>query len=416
MAAINTCDETMGRLAHCLPDRSSRPLRFTDRLAPFRHLAFAIAALAILLAILAQAMTGSYMALLAVERAQMSPLELSAVLTLSAISGIGVTTLFGHWHDRRPRRWPLLLCVEAGIAGYGPAAVVTTPWMLMLIAFVLFGLANAPYALLFAIAKDDLAGAGPRVQSQGMAARRMISSLSWAIGPAIGAGLVGIWSYAGVFIGDAAFSLAALLAVLAGRLQAATPETHEQDTDPEASWLSLWPAIVSLTLFSTAMFMGSNALSIASTSDLHGSETDVGLLFSLCAALEVVVMGAYVIWPAKRARRAVLIIGFVLFAAYFLAPILLPSLATLYWGQIPRAIAIGIFSVIGMLYVQNAMPNRTGAATALYSNTINAGFLLSGIGTGVWAQDFGYWSIFGLCVALSLVGAALFALPISRSR
>ena len=407
----------MGRLAHCLPDRSSRPLRFTDSLAPFRHSAFAIAALAILLAILAQAMTGSYMALLAVERAHMSPLELSAFLTLSAISGIGVTTLFGHWHDRRPRRWPLLLCFVAGIAGYGLAAVVTTPWMLMLIAFVLFGLANAPYALLFAIAKDDLAGAGPRVQSQGMAALRMISSLSWAIGPAIGAGLVGIWSYAGVFFGAAAFSFAALVAVMAGRLQAARPETHDEDAVATAAgWLSLWPAVIALTLFSTAMFMGSNALSIATTSDLHGSETDVGLLFSLCAALEVVVMGAYVIWPAKRARRAVLVLGFALFAAYFLAPILLPSLATLYWGQIPRAIAIGIFSVIGMLYVQNAMPNRTGAATALYSNTINAGFLLSGIGTGVWAQAFGYWSIFGLCVALSLVGAALFALPISRSR
>jgi SET family sugar efflux transporter-like MFS transporter len=286
----------------------------------------------------------------------------------------------------------------------------------MLIAFVLFGLANAPYALLFAIAKDDLAGAGARTQSQGMAALRMISSLSWAIGPAIGAGLVGIWSYAGVFFGAAAFSLAALVAVLAGRLQAAAPETHDQDAVPATNWLSLWPAVVALTLFSTAMFMGSNALSIATTSILHGTETDVGLLFSLCAALEVVVMGAYVIWPAKRASRVVLILGFLIFAAYFLAPILVPTLATLYWGQVPRAIAIGIFSVIGMLYVQNAMPNRTGTATALYSNTVNAGFLLSGIGTGLWAQAFGYWSIFGLCVALSLAGAALFALPLSRSR
>lgn len=391
-------------------------MRFTDSLAPFRYPAFAIAALAILLAILAQAMTGSYMALLAVERAHMSPLELSAFLTLSAVSGIGVTTLFGHWHDRNPRRWPLLLCFAAGIAGYGLAAVVTTPWLLMLIAFALFGLANAPYALLFAIAKDDLADAGPRVQSQGMAALRMISSLSWAIGPAIGAGLVGIWSYAGVFIGAAAFSLAALLAVLTGRLRAARPEAREPEAVPTTGWVSLWPAVVALTLFSTAMFMGSNAMSIATTKDLHGSDTDVGLLFSLCAALEVVVMGAYVIWPAKRASRVVLILGFLLFAAYFLAPILLPSLSTLYWGQIPRAAAIGIFSVIGMLYVQNAMPNRAGAATALYSNTVNAGFLLSGIGTGLWAQAFGYWSIFALCVGLSLVGAVLFALPISRSR
>ena len=391
-------------------------MRFSDTLEPFRRPAFAISALAILLAILAEAMAGSYMALLAVERAHMSPLELSAFLTLSAISSIGITALFGRWHDRQPRLWPLLLCLVAGVVGYGLTAVVTTPWALMLIAFVLFGLANAAYALLFAIAKDDLGDAGAQTESRGMAALRMISSLSWAIGPAIGAGLVGIWSYEGVYFGAAAFALAALLAVLLGRLKPATPEAGNASAASPTGWLSLWPAVVALTLFNTAMFMGSNALSIATVNDLHGSETDVGLLFSLCAALEVVVMGAFVVWPAKRASRFVLIAGFALFAAYFLAPVLLPGLPTLYWGQILRAAAIGIVSVVGMLYVQNAMPNQTGVAAALFSNTVNAGFLLSGVGTGMWAEAFGYWSIFALCAMLSLLGAALFALPLSRSR
>ncbi len=37
----------------------------------------------------------------------MTPLQLSIFLTLSAVSGIAITTLFGHWLDRSPSLWPL---------------------------------------------------------------------------------------------------------------------------------------------------------------------------------------------------------------------------------------------------------------------------------------------------------------------
>ena len=392
------------------------PLRLRESFEPFRLPGFSIAAVAVLFAILAEAMAGSYEALLAVERAHMGPLELGAFLTLPAISGIAVTALFGRWHDEKARLWPLLICLAAAVVGYGLAAIVTTPWILMIVALILLGPAKAAYALLFAIAKGYLDGHGAVSESRGMAALRMISSLSWAIGPAIGAGLITAWHYEGVFLGAAGFAMTALVAILAGRLRAAPTKMIDQNVVAPQGWWFLWPAVVALTLFNTAMFMGSNALSIVTVNDLNGSETDVGLLFSLCAGLEVAVMGAYVIWPSKRASRAALALGFALFAAYFLATVLLQNLSVLYWAQILRAIAIGIVSVIGMLYVQEAMPQQPGAAAALFSNTVNAGWLLSGLGTGIWAHSFGYWSIFGLCGVLALVGAAIFALPVTRPR
>jgi SET family sugar efflux transporter-like MFS transporter len=383
-------------------------LRLADSLDPFRIPAFSIAASAVFLAILAEAMAGSYMALLAVERAHMSPLELSAFLTLSAVSSIAVTALFGRWHDERPQLWPLVVCLVAGIVCYGLDAVVTDPLGLMAIAFMLLGFSNTAYPLLFAIAKRYVDAHGPATASRGMAALRMISSLSWAVGPAIGAVFVGIWSYEGVFFAAAAFALAALIAVFGGRLEPGAREAGDPIAIP-VDWRTIWPAALALTLFNTAMFIGSNALSIVTVNSLNGSESDVGWLFSLCAALEVVVMGAYVVRPAKGATRPVLVIGFALFGAYFLICLLLPGLTTLYWAQIPRAVAIGIVSVIGMLYVQDAMPRQAGSAAALFSNTVNAGFLLSGAATGVWADAFGYWSLFGLCAALALIGAGLFA-------
>ena len=106
--------------------------------------------------------------------------------------------------------------------------------------------------------------------------------------------------------------------------------------------------------------------------------------------------------------------GFLIFAAYFLLPLLIPTLSALYWGQILRAVAIAIISIVGMAYIQELLPGRAGTAAALFGNTMSAGSLLSGLGTGLWAGAFGFWSIFGVSVALSLFGAG--AIAVGRRR
>jgi MFS transporter, SET family, sugar efflux transporter len=378
-------------------------------LALFRIPAFVAAALGILLTVLAQAMAMTYSTLNAVERVGMSPLQLSVLLTVGAVSGIVFTTLFGRLLDRHARRWPLILSLVATIVGTGLAAVVIDPVGLILIAFTFMGLSTPAFPLLFGIAKGHLDGAEPAVASAGMAALRMLSSLAWAVGPALGALAVAGWSFPGVFIGAALCGLLALAIVLLARLRPVASTAAIMTTaETVALWRSALPAAVALTLFHTAMYMGSNAMVIVVGGDL-GSETDVGLMFSLCAAIEVFVMGAFVVWPAKRASRPLLIIGFLLFAAYFVAPVILPTLGTLYWAQILRAIAIGVISVLGMMYVQELMPRHAGRAAALFANTTNVSALISGLGTGTWAAGFGYWSIFGLCAALSIAGAVLIA-------
>ena len=66
---------------------------------------------------------------------------------------------------------------------------------------------------------------------------------------------------------------------------------------------------------------------------------------------------------------------------------------------------IGIISIVGMAVVQDMLPGRAGIASALFGNTISVGFLLSGLGTGLWANAFGYWSLFWLCASLCGFGA-----------
>lgn len=383
-------------------------------LALFRVPLFTPAIVAILLATLAEAVAGSYMALLAVEKIGMSPLELSAFLTLSAISGIAVTTLFGQMHDKRPMLWPLLLSLAAKTLGYGLCAVLTETWMLLAVAFVLFGLSNAWFALLFAMAKNYLDRAGADTVSRGMASLRMTSSLGWAIGPALGAALVAGWSFGGVYLGASLLAaLALVVVVVASRLKVAPANLGERQKITLDVVKAAAPAVIAMTAFHTVMFMGSNAMSIVVVQEL-GSETDVGLLFSLCAALEVLVMGLFVVRPMHRASVPLLALGFALFALYFVMPLVWPTLLSLYLGQIPRAAAIGILSVVGMAYIQELLPGRAGVASALFGNTMSAGFLLSGLGTGLFAQAFGYWAIFGVCGVLCVIGGTVLFKPRSR--
>src|SRR5690606_24230589 len=102
-------------------------------------------------------------------------------------SGLAVTTWFGHLHDRKPTIWPLLISLVCKVGGFGLFAYVTQTWLLILNAGVLLGPSAASFALLFAVAKAHLDQAGGATTARGMALLRLVSSLSWAIGPALGA-------------------------------------------------------------------------------------------------------------------------------------------------------------------------------------------------------------------------------------
>jgi MFS family permease len=158
---------------------------------------------AFLLAMVAEAMAGSYMALLAVQKIGMSPLELSAFLTVPAVMGIAITTIFGHLQDRKPVIWPMLISLFAKVFGLVACASITQTWLLIAVAGVLFGLSAASFALLFAVAKAYLDQLGGTIVSRGMAALRLVASLSWTIGPALGAALVWARGFAGVYLGAA---------------------------------------------------------------------------------------------------------------------------------------------------------------------------------------------------------------------
>jgi MFS transporter, SET family, sugar efflux transporter len=158
------------------------------------------------------------------------------------------------------------------------------------------------------------------------------------------------------------------------------------------------------------MFLGSIPLAIVLTTSLGGVKSDVGLAYSLCAALEIVVMGALIWRPLKRAERPAIVAGFAVFVAYFVALSLAQSVGAVLWAQILRAIGIALVTYLGISFLHSLMPHRAGAAAALFSNAGQLGSVFAALGAGLLAQAFGYASIFVVCAILSAAGLVMVCL------
>ena len=102
--------------------------------------------------------------------------------------------------------------------------------------------------------------------------------------------------------------------------------------------------------------------------------------------------------------------GFAAFVVYCLTLALAGSVGAVFWAQVPRAVAIGLVTYLGISFLHSLMPHRAGAAAALFSNAGQLGSVLAALSVGGLAKAFGYASIFTVCAFLSAVGLALVCL------
>jgi MFS transporter, SET family, sugar efflux transporter len=168
-------------------------------------------------------------------------------------------------------------------------------------------------------------------------------------------------------------------------------------------------AAASFTLFHTAMLAGSVVLPLYLTRTLERPDHDVGLLFSVCALVEVPAALSLMLLPARVRKQWVILLGMVLLVAYFLLVAASSSMPLLIGTQVARGAALAVVGALGITYAQDLLPRATGRATALFANTLTTGSLISGILADATAQALGYRAALLLCGALSAVGYVLLA-------
>jgi SET family sugar efflux transporter-like MFS transporter len=362
----------------------------------------------VLLLGIADSMIGPYLVLFGADEAQLSPLQVGLFMSVIAVSGLAVSTWLGRRYDRSASRAPAFIAVAAPAVGYLALTTTTSFAMLLCIAAAFLGAGMAAFPQLFTLARThlDLSAGG---SARGTPALRSVWSLAWAIGPLLGAAVLAWRGYRGLMALTAlAFALVAVPVLLLG----ATPAAPRRPVAADAATRLTRPmllAAASFTLFHTAMLSGSVALPLYLTRTLERPDRDVGLLFSVCALVEIPAALSLMLLPARVRKQRVILLGMALFVAYFLLVAASSSMPLLIGTQLARGVAIAVVGALGITYVQDLLPRAPGRATALFANTFTTGSLISGILAGATAQALGYRAALLLCGVLSAVGCVLLA-------
>ena len=361
---------------------------------------------AVLLLGIADSMVNSYIVLFGADVVGLSPLQIGVWSSVFAVSGITIGWWLGRLFDRRPARTYAVAVTLLGAAGYVLLPRVSSFLVLLLMAATVLGAMGAAFPQYFALARAVL-GDGVAGQRSPLLLRSAWS-LAWAVGPLLGALVLSRGGYSWLMWAAAGVFLAAALTVLVVPRPGPVAVT---ESSPGGTPVLL---TVSVTLFFAAMFAGGLALPLFVTRGLHQQPAAVGVLFSVCAAVEVVATLGLAVVPARVGQRGLILGGFASFVCYYALTVVSSGMLMLVIGQALRGVGIAIVGAAGIRYFQDLLAPATGRATTLFANAATAGLLVSGILSGLAVEHFGYRTTLLLCGVTAALGGVAFALGSRR--
>lgn len=366
-----------------------------------------------------------FMALYGINEVHLTPLQLGIFLTSNAVCSVLISTALARWSDRLPDRKPVMLVAFAAAAiAYALLSVVRSYPLLLLVGGVFIGTGAAAFPQLFAFARVQFASAPGDLADRALTVLRSVFSLSWVVGPGLGAVLLSTVGFEGTFLVTAAcfgLGMLPLLRMPGGAPQASRPRQSAPEPVVEVTATGrplrpvMWVAFA-FVLYGMSMSMGMTMFPLFITEVLRGTEGQAGFLVGLCALLEIPVMLALAL--SRRLPRVEWLVklALLLFAVHFALIYLAGGMPLLVVTQVVRAAVVAVMAGLGMAYFQELMPGRFAAATTLFANTSNVGGMLAGIVSGACAQAFGYRSVYLLCAALTFAGWAVMRIVTRRTR
>lgn len=320
-----------------------------------------------------------FSSLFGIDEVGMSNSGFGIFMTIMAIGSVSISSVLARRSDTKTSRKTLLILTSiTGILGYTLFAFLRDYFLLMLTAFILLGTTAASVPQLWAYARDALKAANiPSEETPFiMNILRMFFALAWTIGPALGAWLLVMIDFTGLFLCvAAAYFLAFLTIVLLLK------DVPKQSIPPKES-LSVKRYLVKphiLANLAAALLLAAatsiHMLNVPQlvTKVLNGSEMDVGIIFSVPPIFEVPFMIAFGVLATKMNNGLLVKIGFFTAFAYFLLFSFVTETWQIYPLQILSAAQVSITAGIAISYFQDFIPEAQGTATTLYMNSTQIG-------------------------------------------
>ncbi|MGG5126860.1 sugar efflux transporter SetA, partial [Escherichia coli] len=325
------------------------------------------------------------------------PFWIGLFYTVNAIAGIGVSLWLAKRSDSQgDRRKLIIFCCLMAIGNALLFAFNRHYLTLITCGVLLASLANTAMPQLFALAREYADNSAREVVMFSSVMRAQLS-LAWVIGPPLAFMLALNYGFTVMFsIAAGIFTLSLVLIAFMLPSVARVELPSENALSMQGGWQdsNVRMLFVASTLMWTCNTMYIIDMPLWISSELGLPDKLAGFLMGTAAGLEIPAMILAGYYVKRYGKRRMMVIAVAAGVLFYTGLILFHSRLALMTLQLFNAVFIGIVAGIGMLWFQDLMPGRAGAATTLFTNSISTGVILAGVIQGAIAQSWGHFAVY----------------------
>ncbi|HGV3794196.1 TPA: sugar efflux transporter SetA [Escherichia coli] len=340
------------------------------------------------------------------------PFWIGLFYTVNAIAGIGVSLWLAKRSDSQgDRRKLIIFCCLMAIGNALLFAFNRHYLTLITYGVLLASLANTAMPQLFALAREYADNSAREVVMFSSVMRAQLS-LAWVIGPPLAFMLALNYGFTVMFsIAAGIFTLSLVLIAFMLPSVARVELPSENALSMQGGWQdsNVRMLFVASTLMWTCNTMYIIDMPLWISSELGLPDKLAGFLMGTAAGLEIPAMILAGYYVKRYGKRRMMVIAVAAGVLFYTGLILFHSRLALMTLQLFNAVFIGIVAGIGMLWFQDLMPGRAGAATTLFTNSISTGVILAGVIQGAIAQSWGHFAVYWIIAVISVVALFLTA-------
>ncbi|HBK9344847.1 TPA: sugar efflux transporter SetA [Escherichia coli] len=340
------------------------------------------------------------------------PFWIGLFYTVNAIAGIGVSLWLAKRSDSQgDRRKLIIFCCLMAIGNALLFAFNRHYMTLITCGVLLASLANTAMPQLFALAREYADNSAREVVMFSSVMRAQLS-LAWVIGPPLAFMLALNYGFTVMFsIAAGIFTLSLVLIAFMLPSVARVELPSENALSMQGGWQdsNVRMLFVASTLMWTCNTMYIIDMPLWISSELGLPDKLAGFLMGTAAGLEIPAMILAGYYVKRYGKRRMMVIAVAAGVLFYTGLILFHSRLALMTLQLFNAVFIGIVAGIGMLWFQDLMPGRAGAATTLFTNSISTGVILAGVIQGAIAQSWGHFAVYWIIAVISVVALFLTA-------
>ncbi|HAX7193039.1 TPA: sugar efflux transporter SetA [Escherichia coli] len=340
------------------------------------------------------------------------PFWIGLFYTVNAIAGIGVSLWLAKRSDSQgDRRKLIIFCCLMAIGNALLFAFNRHYLTLITCGVLLASLANTAMPQLFALAREYADNSAREVVMFSSVMRAQLS-LAWVIGPPLAFMLALNYGFTVMFsIAAGIFTLSLVLIAFMLPSVARVELPSENALSMQGGWQdsNVRMLFVASTLMWTCNTMYIIDMPLWISSELGLPDKLAGFLMGTAAGLEIPAMILAGYYVKRYGKRRMMVIAVAAGVLFYTGLILFHSRLALMTLQLFNAVFIGIVAGIGMLWFQDLMPGRAGAATTLFTNSISTRVILAGVIQGAIAQSWGHFAVYWVIAVISVIALFLTA-------